>query len=45
MSNSPLSEPYVSILIPTRNNARVLIHFLKSLENLEYPLNRIETII
>ena len=45
MRTSPQIEPYISILIPTRNNANDLIDCLRSIEHLRYPLNRIDIII
>ena len=45
MQTLPLSEPFISILLPTRNNASDLIDCLKAIENLNYPLSHMEIII
>jgi GT2 family glycosyltransferase len=45
MQTLPLSEPFISILITTRNNASDLIDCLKSIGNLDYPLSHMEIII
>ena len=42
---STASQPYISILIPTRNNEKDLIDCLQSIEHLDYPLDRLELII
>lgn len=39
------SDPYLSILIPTRNNEKDLIDCLDSIGHLDYPLDKIEVII
>jgi GT2 family glycosyltransferase len=38
-------QPNISILIPTRNNETDLLDCLRSIENLDYPLYKIELII
>lgn len=45
MQTLPPSEPYISILIPTRNNASDLIDCLTSIENLDHPLSCMEILI
>lgn len=39
------SDPYLSILIPTRNNEKDLIDSLDSIGHLDYPFDKIEIII
>jgi len=39
------NKPFVSVLIPTRNNEKDLIDCLRSIENLDYPSDDVEIII
>lgn len=39
------SDPYLSILIPTRNNEKDLIDCLDSIGHLDYPFDKIEIVI
>jgi len=45
MQDQKRLTPFVSIIIPTRNNEQDLFDCLKSIKDLDYSLNRIEIII
>ncbi len=45
MSNKDMVYPFISIIIPTMNRKNDLLECLDSLQNLDYPKNKIELII